>query len=1223
MQKNFIFAFLLLVTWVSGQTGRRLEILFLGDHGHHRPMERFPHLMSALGPEGINLTYTDQLGDLAADNLNRYDALIIYANWDSLPPHLERDLLAFVASGKGLLPIHSASWCFRNSEAYGRMVGGQFWKHGMDTIAADIVRPSHEAMMGQSAIRVWDETYLHQRLQPDNEVLMVRRIGPAQASDRPQSTTEPYTWTRQYGKGRVFYTAFGHDEHAWQDTAFLGLIRRGLHWVVSEEARAAHAARNPKPFTYREARLPNYEKRQGPQLLQDPLSPEESMKHLQVPVGFSLELFAAEPNVVHPIAFAWDERGRLFVLITRDYPNERKDAGGSDYILLCEDTDGDGKGDKFTRFAEGLSIPTGMVFSQGGLIVSQAPDMLFLQDTDGDDKADIRRVLFTGFGTFDTHAGPSNLHYGFDNWIWGSVGYSGFKGLVGGSDTLRFGQGFFRFKPDGSSMEFMTQTSNNTWGLGFNETGEVFGSTANNAHGWYMAIPNHYYPSAPGFDQGSRSTDTHKDMKTITPRVRQVDVFGGYTAAAGHNFYTARAFPRSYWNQVAFVAEPTGHVLHQNILTQKGSDFNDREGFNLLAGADEWFSPVFAQVGPDGAVWVADWYSFIIQHNPMPEGFTMGAGNAYETDLRDETHGRIYRVRYGQSPVAPFPILSRADAPELLRALRNDNMFWRMHAQRLLVERGLTDVVPQLLAILRDTTTDAIGIQPSAIHALWVLHGLNALKGEVLEQVLLAAQHPCAGVRRNLLRILPPSQETVAFILEKNLMKDVDPLVGLQAWLALSKVSLDKAGQDRVYQAIQSGKNAEDRWIPDALACIAARNKPLFDRLFQEQLKTKSRTLESPPSRHASHGIPNALGAEASRQRPSNAGGPDLTISQIRILPSRPSPRDRITVEVEVTNRGSQPIPPGKVVPLSLRFSGMGQVTDMVSQVFSSGIEPGQTVTISKNTNGPWSGNITFVGEFPGEYTLAVALDKGGTLPDSERANNTRIEKIAFIQTYSFPLLVLAKSVRSLASVQEVSQLITYLREATAWSEEDFSLMLKAVSEGWNYRRRVQVSSTDSLFLRLLMDRSSGIDQDRLTRLLEAMGVKSREEVMKADGQRIVIRTLREQMQYDRKAFEVAAGKPVEILFENTDAMPHNLLIGRPRSLERIGKAADRMIADSDAAARQYVPDIPEVLFHSPMLDPGQSTRITFTAPTRPGEYPFVCTFPGHWRLMQGIMTVK
>ena len=114
------------------------------------------------------------------------------------------------------------------------------------------------------------------------------------------------------------------------------------------------------------------------------------MKHIQVPVDFDLQLFAAEPDVMHPIAMTWDEKGRLFVLITKDYPNERKPEGGSDYILMCEDTNKDGKADKFTRFAEGMSIPTGMVFANGGLVVTQAPDILFYKDTNGDDKADVK-----------------------------------------------------------------------------------------------------------------------------------------------------------------------------------------------------------------------------------------------------------------------------------------------------------------------------------------------------------------------------------------------------------------------------------------------------------------------------------------------------------------------------------------------------------------------------------------------------------------------------------------------------------------------------------------------------------------------------------------------------------------------------------------------------------------------------------------------------------------
>ena len=216
--------------------------------------------------------------------------------------------------------------------------------------------------------------------------------------------------------------------------------------------------------------------------------------------------------------------------------------------------------DKFTVFADHLSIPTSMCFANGGVIVQQAPDTLFLKDTTGTGHADVRKVLFTGWGTRDTHAGPSNLHYGFDNWIYGTVGYSGFHGEVGGQQ-FSFGQGGYRFKADGSKLEFLGSTTNNTWGLGLTEDNQVFGSTANNNPSWYLPIPNRYYEQVKGMSAGRLEMicDT-PHFWPITEHVRQVDCFGAYTAGAGHEIYTARSFPQWYWNRIAFVTEPTGHL---------------------------------------------------------------------------------------------------------------------------------------------------------------------------------------------------------------------------------------------------------------------------------------------------------------------------------------------------------------------------------------------------------------------------------------------------------------------------------------------------------------------------------------------------------------------------------------------------------------------------------------------------------------------------------------
>src|SRR5438552_10119934 len=184
--------------------------------------------------------------------------------------------------------------------------------------------------------------------------------------------------------------------------------------------------------------------------------------------------------------------------------------------------------------------------------------------------------------------------------------------------------------------------------------------------------------------------DTHL-FKPITDKIRQVDHHGGYTAAAGHALYTARTYPKEYWNRTAFVAEPTGHLVGTFVLRREGTAFRSSNPFNLLASDDEWTAPIMAEVGPDGNVWVIDWYNFIVQHNPTPIGFKTGKGAAYETDLRDKKHGRIYRIVYGAAKPQATVSLKAATPQNLVATLKHDNMFWRKHAQRLLVERGQLD----------------------------------------------------------------------------------------------------------------------------------------------------------------------------------------------------------------------------------------------------------------------------------------------------------------------------------------------------------------------------------------------------------------------------------------------------------------------------------------------------------------------------------------------------
>jgi putative membrane-bound dehydrogenase-like protein len=823
-------------------TPKPITVLFLGDQGHHRPSERAPQIIPLLATRGIDVTYTEAMSDLNPSTLAKYDVLMIYSNETKIEPEQEKALLEYVENGGGFAPIHCASYCFLNSPKYIALVGAQFQRHGTGEFDTKVVDAADPIMKGLEPFRTWDETYVHTKHNDKNRhVLQVRD---------EKGSDEPWTWTRTEGKGRVFYTAYGHDQRTWGNPGFHDLLERGLRWASGKgEVFDSHprvpSGLKPLPSEPAPSEIPQYlpgrswgTMGDSIKTMQLPIPASESIKHLAIPKGLEPRLFVAEPEIAKPIAIAWDHKGRLWVAETVDYPNNLQQRGqGHDQIKICEDTDGDGKADKFTVFADKLSIPTSMTFANGGLIVHQAPDTLFLQDTDGDDKADVRKTLFTGWGTSDTHAGPSNLRYGLDNWVYGIVGYAGFNGTIGG-ERHQFRQGLYRFKPDGSKLEFLRNTSNNSWGVGISEEGFLFGSTANGCPSVYLPIPNRYYEKVRGLTAGGvlpMISDTYR-MFPITEKVRQVDFFGGFTAGAGHALYTARAYPKPYWNSTAFVAEPTGHIVATFALEKRGTDFASHNEWNLVASDDEWTSPVAAEVGPDGAVWVSDWYNFIVQHNPTPRGFQTGKGAAYETPLRDKTHGRIYRISPVGSPMKTTTLaLDPKDGPGLVAALKSDNMFWRLQAQRLLIERGNKDVVPALIGLVEDKSVDGIGLNTAAIHALWTLKGLGAINGDdqaVTRGVATALGHPSAGVRRNAVQVLPlvGPEDQVAQV--SRLLTDSDPQVRLAALLALADAPESNAAAQAIVAALIDGKFDGDRWLPDAATSAAASHaKPFLKAL--------------------------------------------------------------------------------------------------------------------------------------------------------------------------------------------------------------------------------------------------------------------------------------------------------------------------------------------------------------------------------------------------------
>lgn len=641
----------------------------------------------------------------------------------------------------------------------------------------------------------------------------------------------------------------------WDQSDFPGSLREALLQSVGEArlARYENFLKSRTPLEYEPVpMIPNYEERPEPLPLQKPLAPEDSLAYTQAATGFSLRLFAAEPDIVNPLCLAWDEHGRLWTAETTDYPNEVRPGGGDDRIKVLEDLDGDGRCDRVRVFAEGLNIPTSVLPWKDGAIVAQAPDTLYLADEDGDGKAETRTVLFTGWGTEDTHAGPSNLRYGLDNWIHGTVGYAGFDGEIG-DERRQFQMGHFRFRPDGSEIEFLHQFNNNTWGLGFNAAGDAFGSTANANPSFFGGLPatlltaidalealNGKQPANPNESKSQRRragnlapsarmiADTAL-VRPITPNIRQADRFGEITAGAGHALATSEQFPAALRDRSAFVCAPTAGLVARFDLVPEGSGYRAVNAANLVASADEWFSPVAAEVGPDGHLWLADWYNFIIQHNPAPTpergGFagTTGAGNAHVNPNRDRQHGRIHRLVWEKAEPGEFPDLASSEdgnpgtraipVEDLLAALGHGNQFWRLTAQRLLVAGQRRETAPAL----RDLVASG-GV--AAIHALRTLDGLGELDRPTRLAALLSRD---PDLNRNALATLGTDKDSLLLLLDSAAITHEHPAVRLAAFRALAAFPQNGTIREMLPRLAADARNREDHWLALALEIAALR----------------------------------------------------------------------------------------------------------------------------------------------------------------------------------------------------------------------------------------------------------------------------------------------------------------------------------------------------------------------------------------------------------------
>ena len=473
-------------------------------------------------------------------------------------------------------------------------------------------------------------------------------------------------------------------------------------------------------------------------------------------------MIAHEPDIVNPIDITWDDRGRMFVAETLEYPTIPK-GEGRDRIKICEDTDGDGVLDRFTVYAEGFKLHTSICWVNGGLIVAQAPHMFFLKDTDGDDKADVFQQINSGWGLGDLHGGPNNLNTA-DSYIYGCIGGGGH---VDENGRNRFSAGIWRMNVDGTNFTPISNLGGNSWGLGISEDFELFASSANKGPAKHIGTPYPYFDAVGLRKSAARAIDDHWTFYPLT--ITRQDQFGGYTSGANFDIYTARAFPEKYWNKAAFIGGPTGKLLGQFFLRPDGQgSYRAANGESLAASFDEYTAPIKGKTGPDGQVYMLDWHNLIMLH-----------GGEIQNPLRDKTHGRIYRISHKDGQPNELLDLSNANTAQLVDAFHNKNLFWRMMAQQKIVQQQRTDAVPRLIELARSKEIVDNDSNPAVIHALWSLHGLGQLDGANAHAINVmheALMHRSAAVRKNAVRVLPPSQESTSKLLAMLGEKDANTL---------------------------------------------------------------------------------------------------------------------------------------------------------------------------------------------------------------------------------------------------------------------------------------------------------------------------------------------------------------------------------------------------------------------------------------------------------------
>ncbi|YCM44804.1 PVC-type heme-binding CxxCH protein [Verrucomicrobiaceae bacterium 227] len=549
-----------------------------------------------------------------------------------------------------------------------------------------------------------------------------------------------------------------------------------------------------KPLFLLGASLISVQAQQGLRDIPDP-DPVKQAAAFNLPEGMEINLFASDPMIAKPVQMNWDTEGRLWLVSSGMYPHIVPGSEENDSVLILEDTDGDGVADKKTVFADDLHIPTAVMPADGGAYVANSTEILFLKDTDGDGVADERKVVLSGFGTEDTHhlvhtfeQGPDGMLYFLQSiYIHSHLETPhGVRRLMGG--------GVWHLRPETQQAEVLSKGLVNPWGFVFDDYGQTFATDGAGGQGINYIFPRSVFVTSPG-------------AKRVVPGLNP-----GQPKLCGLEILSGSHVPESL-RGIMIAPDFRGHRINSYRLSPNGSSYTSTQLPDFLSSSHRAFRPIDVKMGPDGAVYISDWYNPIIQHGEVD----------FRDKRRDHTRGRIWRVTFKDQALAKSPDYKNAKTEDLLEMQISPEKFVRESARRELRERGPSKVLPLLQAWIEKQSLDS-----TLLEGLWTLQALNTTDAKTIEK-LLAAKDP--RYRSAALRVLyhrsQEVPESTAWI--NKAINDDNPQVRLWAISCLAQ----NPGPDSVPTALQALDHPMDPTLDFALWSIVREHEEHWVPAFQ------------------------------------------------------------------------------------------------------------------------------------------------------------------------------------------------------------------------------------------------------------------------------------------------------------------------------------------------------------------------------------------------------